>query len=105
MAGWRSAGRPTTTDSEGSFQLSGLDPAAYVVTVSLPGYVTAPRDPDVNPIGYYHLGDTARLEMIKGGVITGRVTRATGEPNLWTGGGNLCRRGLDLERAKERSVA
>jgi len=73
-------GRPTTTDNEGSFQLSGLDPAAYVVTVSLPGYVTAPRDPDVNPIAYYHLGDTARLEMIKGGVITGTVTRATGEP-------------------------
>ena len=73
-------GRTATTDSEGSFQLSGLDPAAYVVTASLPGYVLAPRDPDSTPNGYYHLGDSVRLEMIKGGVITGTVTRSAGDP-------------------------
>lgn len=73
-------GRTATTDSEGSFQLSGLEPAAYVVTASLPGYVAAPRDPDVTPTAYYHVGDSIRLEMIKGGVITGTVTRSAGEP-------------------------
>jgi len=73
-------GRTTTTDSEGSFQVSGLDPVAYVVSASFPTYVTAPRDPDSNPIAYYHLGDSVRLDLIKGGVITGTVTRSAGEP-------------------------
>ena len=73
-------GRTTTTDSEGSFQVSGLDPVAYVVTASFPTYVTAPRDPDSNPIAYFHLGDSVRLELIKGGVITGTVARSAGEP-------------------------
>jgi hypothetical protein len=72
--------RSTTTDSEGSFQVSGLDPVAYVVSASLPAYVTAPRDPDSNPIAYFHLGDSVRLELIKGGVITGTVTRSAGDP-------------------------
>lgn len=73
-------GRTATTDSEGSFQLSGLEPAAYVVTASLPGYVAAPRDPDITPTAYYHLGDSIRLEMLKGGVIMGTVTRSAAEP-------------------------
>jgi hypothetical protein len=72
--------RTTTSDSEGSFHVSGLDPVAYLVSASFPTYVSAPRDPDVNPIGYYRVGDTVRLELIKGGVITGTVTRSAGEP-------------------------
>ncbi|MEK6337694.1 MAG: carboxypeptidase-like regulatory domain-containing protein [Acidobacteriota bacterium] len=72
--------RTTTSDSEGSFQLSGLDPVAYLVSAYFPTYVSAPRDPDVSPIGYYLIGDTVRLELIKGGVITGTVTRPAGEP-------------------------
>src|SRR5260370_13160556 len=73
-------GHSTTTDSEGNFEVNGLEPVAYLMFASYPGYVPAPRDPDVNPIGYYLVGDSVRLEMIKGGVITGIVTRATGEP-------------------------
>jgi hypothetical protein len=73
-------GRTTTTDSEGSFQMKGLEPVAYVITVVLAGYVMTPRDPDRNPAAYYHLGDVARIEMSKGGVITGTVTRSAGEP-------------------------
>lgn len=72
--------RTTTTDGEGSFQVSGLDPVAYVVSASFPTYVPAPRDPDSNPIAYYHVGDSVALELIKGGVITGTVTRSAGEP-------------------------
>lgn len=73
-------GRTITTDSEGSFQVSGLDPSAYIISALFPTYVPAPRDPDVNPIGYYHVGDSVRLEMMRGGVITGTVTRSAGEP-------------------------
>ena len=73
-------GRTATTDSEGKFEVSGLEPVAYLMSASFPGYVPAPRDPDVNPIGYYRVGDSVSLELIKGGVITGVVTRSTGEP-------------------------
>jgi len=78
--GFGAANRTTTTDNDGSFQVTGLDSVAYLVSASFPGYVPAPRDPDINPIGYYRVGDSVRLEMIKGGVITGAVTRSTGEP-------------------------
>src|SRR5687767_1100607 len=78
--GFGAASRTTTTASDGSFQVAGLDSVAYLISASFPGYVPAPRDPDVNPIGYYRVGESVRLEMIKGGVITGTVTRATGEP-------------------------
>lgn len=78
--GFRVASRTTTTGSDGSFEVSGLEPVAYIVSASLPGYVPAPRDPDVNPIGYYRVGDSVRVQMIKGGVITGTITRSTDEP-------------------------
>src|SRR5262249_3163074 len=68
------------TDRDGKFQATGLDPRAYVITAAVPGYVAAPRDPDLNPSAHYQVGATARLEMLKGGVITGAVTRANGAP-------------------------
>src|SRR5438552_1266800 len=73
-------GRTITTDSEGNFEVSGLEAVAYLMSASFPGYVPAPRDPDISPIGYYRVGDSVRLAMIKGGVITGTVTRSSGEP-------------------------
>ena len=78
--GFGGANRTTTTDNEGKFQVNGLEPVAYLVSASYPAYVSVPRDPDVNPIGYYRIGDSIRLEMMKGGVITGTVTKSTGEP-------------------------
>lgn len=77
--GGRSRGN-VSTDSDGNFQVGGLELAAYLVSASVPTYVQAPRDPDLNPIGYYRVGDSVRIEMIKGGVITGTITRSTGEP-------------------------
>jgi Carboxypeptidase regulatory-like domain len=68
----------TITDSEGNFQVSALDQAAYSVSAMLPAYATAPRDSDTPT--YYRVGDSVRLELVKGGVITGTVTTATGEP-------------------------
>jgi Carboxypeptidase regulatory-like domain len=73
-------GRTTTTDSEGSFQVTGLDRAAYSVSAAISAYTTAPRDPDNTQATYYRVGDSVKLELIKGGVITGTVTNSSGEP-------------------------
>ncbi|HKO98881.1 MAG TPA: carboxypeptidase regulatory-like domain-containing protein [Pyrinomonadaceae bacterium] len=71
--------RTTTTDSEGNFQISGLDPLLYGVSAIAPAYVNPPRDPD-SPPNYYRIGDSITVDLIKGGVITGTVQSATGEP-------------------------
>jgi hypothetical protein len=71
--------RTTTTDSEGNFQVSGLDPVLYGVAASAPAYVMPARDPDSQP-NYYRVGDTVTVSLIKGGVITGLVQSSTGEP-------------------------
>lgn len=73
-------GGTATTDREGNFQVDGLEPFAYIVTAVLPTYIAAPRDPDATPIGFYRVGDSARIELVKGGVITGSVKRANGDP-------------------------
>jgi len=72
-------GRTTMSNTEGDFQINGLDPALYVVSASLPAYVTRARDPQT-PAPTYRLGDSVRIELIRGGVITGTVTNAAGEP-------------------------
>ncbi len=72
--------RNTFTDAEGSFQVSGLDSTAYTVSASVPAYVTAPRDQDSIQSPYYRVGDSVRLELMKGGVITGTVATAADEP-------------------------
>lgn len=59
--------------------MNGLDPMAYLVSASVPAYTAAPRDPEAQPT-YYRVGDSVKLELIKGGVITGSVTTSTGEP-------------------------
>jgi Carboxypeptidase regulatory-like domain len=73
-------GRGTTTDNEGGFQVSGLEPLAYSISASIPAYASLPRDPDSTEAPYYRIGDTVKIELVKGGVITGAVTSATGEP-------------------------
>jgi len=78
--GSTSPGATATTDREGNFKVDGLAPLAYIVTASLPTYIAAPRDPDATPIGFFRVGDSPRIEMMKGGVITGSVKRANGDP-------------------------
>lgn len=72
--------RNTTTDREGNFQVTNLDRAAYMVSASWPAHVQASRDPDSSQPTYYRVGDWVRLELVKGGVISGTVTTAPGEP-------------------------
>jgi hypothetical protein len=71
--------RTVISDSTGSFKVTNLDPTLYKLSVSLPGYATIPPTRN-EPLVYYRIGENVRLEMVRGGVITGTVTNATGEP-------------------------
>ncbi|HVF48558.1 MAG TPA: carboxypeptidase-like regulatory domain-containing protein [Pyrinomonadaceae bacterium] len=68
-------------DAEGKFRLDNLDPAAYLVAAYAPGYVTMP-DPLVErgTRVYRHLGEFVTVTLMKGGVINGMVTNASGDP-------------------------
>lgn len=81
VADTRAAGvsRSTVTNAEGNFRLNGLSAGLYVVSGFLPAYVMEPVDPNA-PSSRFRVGDTVRLELIRGGVITGTVTNAVGEP-------------------------
>ncbi len=71
----------TTSDGEGKFALSNLAFGSYLVNAFAPAYLLEP-----NPLGnsagrtYHHIGDSLTLRMIRGGVITGAVTDANGDP-------------------------
>jgi protocatechuate 3,4-dioxygenase beta subunit len=69
----------TTTDEEGNFTITGLDPGLYGINASVPGYVMD-TDPSTSRPYAYRPGDTASVRLIKGGVITGTVTDPQGEP-------------------------
>ncbi len=71
--------RTTTTDGDGNFQVVGLDPVLYGISASSPAYVSPPRDPD-SQASYYRVGDSVTLNLVKGGVISGSVQFANGEP-------------------------
>jgi hypothetical protein len=70
-------GRSTTTDAEGNFVFRDLAARSYRIFASMPGYVT---DYDSINSTYYHIGDNVTLNLVKGGVITGRVLNGVGEP-------------------------
>src|SRR5262249_47346977 len=69
----------TETDDSGAFKFDELPPAGYTITVSLPGYVVESglSDEFGQPAQFWP-GDNVTIRMIKGGVITGRVTGESG---------------------------
>ena len=71
-------GRTTVSDVDGNFRVSGLEPALYMITGSAPVYTTPITDPSAP--AYHRIGETVRVEMIRGGAITGTVTNSLGEP-------------------------
>ena len=77
--GTQNAGRTSSADSEGRFRVTGLEPALYVVTGYSPAYVYQFPEPDSSP-NYHRVGDSVRIEMVKGGVLTGSVVNTAGEP-------------------------
>ena len=78
------AARTTITDAEGNFRVRGLTPSLYFVSPSLPAYVRQPFEPWPST-NYYRIGDTIRITLTPGGVITGRVTNADGDPVIGVG--------------------
>src|SRR5262245_48054377 len=73
-------GAQTNTDDDGLFEFEGLALASYVISASAPGYITQPSIDDEESMGVYHLGDMANITLVRGGVVTGKVTNAVGEP-------------------------
>jgi len=72
-------GRSTSADAEGRFRAVGLEPGLYTVTGYSPAYVLQAPEFET-AVTYYRVGDSVRVEMIKGGVITGTIINAMGEP-------------------------
>lgn len=67
----------SSCDEAGNFKLTGLRAGSYKIWATMPGYVSMNSMPDTE---LYRMGDYALLTLVKGGVITGRVTDAAGEP-------------------------
>lgn len=68
-------------DSEGKFSFDDLPSAAYIVFPVAPGYIeeaTSTGDPNDWP--RHLVGAQLKIRMIKGGVITGKVTNSKGDP-------------------------
>src|ERR1043166_7991946 len=72
-------GRTVFTDSEGTFRINGLAAALYAVSASAPGYVLPSTDSSVLPT-YHRIGENVRIQLVRGGVITGSVTNAAHVP-------------------------
>ena len=78
----RAPGPPTnaTTDSDGKFLVSGLEAGLYSVNAMQPGFTVPDALTDTSEPAYYRIGDSVNLTLLKGGVITGTVRDANGEP-------------------------
>ncbi len=70
----------TTSDGEGKFEMTGLQPVSYVIFPFLQGYAPVLRDLDDTQAHVHRAGDSVTLVLTKGGVITGTVTNQAGEP-------------------------
>jgi hypothetical protein len=73
--------KPTAVDSEGRFSFDDLPAAAYFIIATAPGYIDQTMSlGDTTKWPRHLIGSSVRVTMIKGGVITGLVTNAKGEP-------------------------
>ena len=69
--------RTVPTNDNGDFEVKGLESGMYRVQANAPAYVSLPADPDQE---IHRAGDSVTLNMIRGGVITGRVVSANNDP-------------------------
>jgi len=73
--------KPARVDADGRFAFEELAPAAYLVVAAAPGYIDQSLSRGTPSEWPRHLiGANVTITMIKGGVITGTVTNAKGEP-------------------------
>src|SRR5262249_9553905 len=70
------------TDKDGNFRGAGLSPGLYEVDVlRVKEYVMRPlTEAESRERRYYRVGDSVTITLVKGGVITGRVTNSDGQP-------------------------
>ena len=70
-----------TSDADGRFTINNLERGAYDINGWLPGYYDASVLAPERGVRVYHQpGDALTIRMMKGGVITGRVSDAEGKP-------------------------
>ncbi len=75
------SGESIATDRDGLFRVNGLEQnLSYYISASMPAYTSPLPEPGANPNRTYRVGDSVTLTLIKGGVVTGTVTNAAGEP-------------------------
>jgi hypothetical protein len=72
--------RPAQVDSEGKFSFDNLPPAGYIIIAAAPGYIDGAMTGDPSEWPRHLVGAQLKIKMIKGGVITGRVTNSKGDP-------------------------
>src|SRR5262249_29508057 len=64
-----------------AFKVTGLSPGAYSLSTRMPGYVAlSDSSGDSSGPRMHRIGENVAITLIKGGVITGRVTDEFGEP-------------------------
>jgi hypothetical protein len=79
--GSNGAGQGAVTDRDGTFRVTDLEAnLSYYVNASLPSYNSPRPEPGTPAPKTYKVGESVTLTLIKGGVITGKVTNANGEP-------------------------
>ena len=71
-----------TTDQDGFYRIANVAPGSYSISPSAPAFVGVPKDPKMKTV---LLGEDENIEginfaLVRGGVITGRVTDADGRP-------------------------
>lgn len=72
--------RTTLTTENGEFIVKDLAAGRYLVAASADGYVMHEPEIKFDKISTYPLGSSVRITLIKGGVITGRILNAKGQP-------------------------
>ena len=72
--------RSTTTDEEGNFLHRSFTAPIQHLSSRLREYVQPPAITGSGERRYYRPGENVYIALIRGGVITGRVTNAAGEP-------------------------
>ncbi|HQR36707.1 MAG TPA: carboxypeptidase-like regulatory domain-containing protein [Blastocatellia bacterium] len=72
--------RTVLTAEDGSFRLTRLSAANYRLSASLPAFVMLPLTGEAGEPKFFRDGDSVTMTLVKGGVITGRVTDSNGQP-------------------------
>jgi hypothetical protein len=76
-------GGSAITKPDGTFKVENLERAPYFVTANVPGFFdTAYLEFERGARRFHHAGDHVTLVLARGGVITGRVMDAKGEPAI-----------------------